>query len=106
MPTSLFIVRATIADLAQRAAFDDWYRGDHLPWAVKAFGAQKAWRCWSDSDPAQHIATYQFADRAALDRGTAPEIIKPLVADFDRVWPGIPRTREVMTVVEEIGGAF
>jgi hypothetical protein len=46
----------------------------------------------------------QFADRAALDRGTAPGIMKPLVEDFDRVWPGIPRTREIMTVVEEIGG--
>jgi hypothetical protein len=39
MPASLFIVRATIADPAKRAAFDDWYRVDHLPWAVKAFGA-------------------------------------------------------------------
>jgi hypothetical protein len=104
MTTSLFIVRATIADPARRAAFDDWYRRDHLPWAVKAFGAQKAWRGWSDTDPAQHIATYEFADRAALDRGTAPEIIKRLVEDFDRVWPGVPRIREVMTVVEEIGG--
>jgi hypothetical protein len=104
MPTSLFIVRATIADPARRAAFDDWYRKDHLPWAVKAFGAQKAWRCSSDTDPAQHIATYQFPDRAALERGTAPEIMKPLVEDFDRVLPGIPRTREIMTVVEETGG--
>jgi hypothetical protein len=105
MPTSLFIVRATIADPAKRAAFDDWYRKDHLPWAVKAFGAQKAWRCWSDTDPSQHIATYQFPDRAALDRGTAAGIMKPLVEDFDRVWPGIPRTREVMTMVEEIGAS-
>jgi hypothetical protein len=104
MPTSLFIVRATIADPARRAAFDDWYRKDHLPWAVKAFGAQKAWRCWSDTDPAQHIATYQFADRAALERGTASAIMKPLVEDFDRVWPSIPRTREIMTMVEEISG--
>jgi hypothetical protein len=104
MPTSLFIVRATIADPARRAAFDDWYRKDHLPWAVKAFGAQKAWRCWSDTDAAQHIATYQFTDRAALERGTASGIMKPLVEDFDRVWPGIARTREVMTMVEEISG--
>ena len=85
MPASLFIVRATIADPAKRTAFEAWYRDDHLPWAVKAFGAQKAWRCWSDTDPAQHIATYQFPDRAALGRGTMPEIIKPLVEDFDRV---------------------
>jgi len=103
--STFFIVRATVSDPAQRAAFDSWYRDDHLPWAIKAFGAQKAWRFWSETDPGVHIAQYQFADRAALDRGTAPAIIKPLVADFDRVWPGIPRTREIMTLVEEIGGS-
>jgi hypothetical protein len=99
-----FIVRATIADPARRAAFDAWYRDEHLPDAVKAFGAQKAWRFWSETDPAVHQATYQFADRAALDRGTRPEVIGRLVADFDRDWPGIPRSREIMTLAEEFGG--
>jgi hypothetical protein len=103
MPKSYFIVRATIADPARRAAFDDWYRKEHLPDAVKAFGAEKAWRFWSETDPAVHQATYQFADRAALERGTRPEAMKPLVADFDRAWPGIPRTREIMTLAEEWG---
>jgi len=50
MPT-FFIVRATIPDPAQRAAFDEWYAEEHLPDAVKSFGAQKAWRFWSDSTP-------------------------------------------------------
>jgi hypothetical protein len=104
MPASFFIVRATIADPSRRAAFDDWYRNEHLPDALKSFGAQKAWRCWSDIDPSVHIATYRFADRAALDHGTRPEVMKRLVADFDRAWPGIPRTREIMTLVEEVGG--
>ena len=104
MPT-YFIVRATVTDPAKRAAFDAWYRTEHLPDAVKTFGAQKAWRFWSESDPAVHQATYQFADRAALDRGTAPEKMKRLVADFDRDWPGIPRSREIMTLVEEWGGS-
>src|SRR5882672_1328205 len=104
MPHAYFIVRATIPDAAQRAAFDAWYRQEHLPDAVKSFGAQKAWRFWSETDPAVHIAQYQFADRAALDRGTAPEVMRRLVADFDRDWPGIPRSREIVTLVEEIGG--
>ena len=30
MPT-FFIVRATVSDPAQRAAFDKWYRDEHLP---------------------------------------------------------------------------
>ena len=46
-------------------------------------------------------ATYRFADRAALDHGTRPEVIQRLVADFDRDWPGVPRTREIMTLAQE-----
>ncbi len=102
MPT-YFIVRATIADAAKRAAFDAWYRNEHLPDALKSFGAQKAWRFWSDTDPAVHLAQYQFADRAALDHGTRAEVMKRLVADFDKAWPGIPRSREIMTLAEEVG---
>ena len=96
-----FIVRATIPDPAQRAAFDKWYAEEHLPDAAKCFGAQKAWRFWSESDPAVHMAWYRFADRAALDHGTRPEVIKRLVDDFDRDWPGIPRSREIVTLAQE-----
>ena len=104
MPTTYFIVRATIADPARRAAFDAWYKNEHLPDAAKSFGAQKAWRFWSETDPAVHIAQYRFADRAALDHGPRPDVMQRLVADFDRDWPGIPRAREIVTQVEEIGG--
>ena len=52
MPKCLFVVRATVADAAKRAAFDAWYRDEHLPDAAKSFRAEKAWRCWSDTDPA------------------------------------------------------
>ena len=102
MPAAYFIVRATVTDPAKRAAFDAWYQNEHLPDAAKSFSAQKAWRCWSDTDPAVHIAYYQFADRAALDRGTAPDVTKRLVADFDKAFPGVSRSREIMTVVQEM----
>lgn len=102
--THYFIVRATVTDPAKRAAFDAWYKNEHLPDAVKSFGAQKAWRFWSDTDPAVHIAEYKFADRAALDHGTRPEVMKRLVADFEKAWPGIPRAREIMTLAEEWSG--
>lgn len=98
-----FIVRATVTDLAKREAFDKWYAEEHLPDAVKSFGARKAWRYWSESDPAVHIAQYQFADRAALDHGTRPENMTRLVADFDKAWPGIPRAREIARLAEEWG---
>jgi hypothetical protein len=61
---------------------------------------QKAWRFWSETDPAVHQATYRFADRAALDHGTRPEVMRRLVADFDKAWPTVPRTREIMALAQ------
>ena len=52
---------------------------------------------------AEAQATYQFADRAALDHGTRPENMKRLVADFDKAWPAIRRSREIMTLAQEWG---
>jgi hypothetical protein len=103
MPKCFFVVRAVVADPAKRAAFDEWYRKDHLRQAVEIFGAEKGWRFWSESDPAVHQATYQFADRVALDRGTDlnSEGMKGLIAQFDRDWPGVARSREIFTLVDE-----
>ena len=105
MPHHFFVVRATVADPAKRAAFDTWYANEHMPDAVKTFGAEKAWRFWSVSDPAVHQATYQFPDKAALERATGGEEMKRLVADFNHDWPGITRTREILVLAEEFGAA-
>ena len=104
MPGRKRTLQGPVADASKRAAFDDWYGKEHLPDAVKTFGAQRAWRCWSEADPAVHQATYQMADRAALDRAVNGEGMKRLVADFDKAWPGIPRQREILRLVEELGG--
>ena len=101
MPSAFFVVRATVADASKRAAFDKWYSKEHLPDAVKTFGAQRAWRSWSVSDPAVHVASYLFADQAALERATNAEDIKRLVADFNRDWPDVTRTRELFVLAEE-----
>lgn len=101
MPKCFFVVRATVSDPNQRAAFDRWYRDEHLPQAMQAFAAEKGWRFWSDSDPAVHQASYRFADRATLDRAIDAPSMKTLIAEFDRAWPGIPRSREVFTLAEE-----
>jgi hypothetical protein len=103
MAKALFVVRATVADASRRAAFDDWYSREHLPDAVKSFGAEKAWRYWSLTDPALHHAIYQFADEDALDRATKGENINRLTADFNRDWPEVTRTRELLVLVEEFG---
>jgi hypothetical protein len=101
MPAAYFVVRATVADPAKRRAFDEWYSREHLPDAVKAFGAKKARRFWSVSDPALHQAVYEFPDQAALDRGVGGDVLKTLVAEFDRCWPDVTRTRESFVLAEE-----
>jgi hypothetical protein len=103
MATAFFVVRATVADPSRRKAFDEWYHREHLPEAAKAFGAARAWRFWSITDPALHQATYEFADQAALDHALGGAALKALVADFDRAWPDIPRTREILVLAEEYG---
>jgi hypothetical protein len=102
MPAAFFVVRATVSDPAKRSAFDAWYSREHLPDAVKSFGALKAWRYWSATDPSVHHAMYQFTDQAALDRAVGGPELKRLVADFDRDWPGVPRTREALVLAEEL----
>jgi hypothetical protein len=101
MLSAYFVVRAIVADPAKQAAFDDWYHREHLPDAAKAFGAKKAWRFWSVNDPSVHQASYEFVDQAALDRATSGDAIKALVAEFDRCWPDVTRTREIFVLAEE-----
>lgn len=103
MPSAFFVVRATVADPAKRQAFDEWYSREHLPDAVKAFGVRKAWRFWSVGDPSLHQAMYEFADQAALDRAMSGDALKALVAEFDRCWPEVTRTREVFVLAEQFG---
>jgi hypothetical protein len=103
MPLAYFVVRATVADPLKRQAFGEWYSREHLPDAAKAFGVKKAWRYWSLNDPSLHVAMYEFADQASLDRAMKGEDLKRLVADFNRDWPGITRTRETLVLAEEFG---
>jgi hypothetical protein len=102
MPSAYFVVRATVADPARREAFDAWYSREHLPEAVKAFGARHAWRFWSLTDPARHEAMYEFSDQAALERAISGDAFKALVAEFDRGWPEVKRTRELFVLAEEL----
>jgi len=102
MPAAVFVVRATVADPAKRQAFDAWYSREHLPDAVKSFGAVKAWRYWSATDPSLHQAMYQFPDKAVLDRAIEGPDMKRLVADFNRDWPDVTRTRDVLVLAEEL----
>ena len=102
MAKSYLVVRAEVPNEADRAQFDHWYATDHLPWAIRVFGAQRGWRCWSRSEPTVHYAFYEFADVAQAQALIHSEKIKPLVADFDRVWGDrVARRREILEIVQE-----
>ena len=58
---AFFIVRAVV-DAPLREKFDRWNSADHLPWALRIFKCEKAWRFWSESEPGVHYAVYRFAD--------------------------------------------
>ena len=75
-------------------------RRGEIVWRVKA------WRFWSLADPSLHQATYQFVDEAALDRAMNSTDMKRLVADFNRDWPDVTRTRETFVLAEEFAAGM
>ena len=98
--SAYLVVRAIVTE-ADRLAFDEWYRKEHLPDAAKAFKAQQAWRGWSRSDPSVHYAFYQFPDVTAAEAIASSPAIRTLVAEFDARWgTRVTRTREIIETAD------
>ncbi|MBM3489308.1 MAG: hypothetical protein FJX68_02490 [Alphaproteobacteria bacterium] len=96
------VVRATVPE-ADRKAFDKWYQDEHLGDALKTFGAERAWRCWSKNDPAVHCAYYLFPSVAKAEAVQQFPGTRRLVADFDATWQGrVTRTREVLEYAQAL----
>jgi hypothetical protein len=99
--TAWFMVRAQIADEGIKSAFDRWYHAEHLPDALKAFRARRAWRGWSDTDGLVHYAWYEFEDLASARAILGSEELKRLIADFERAWGDkVARSRDFVTIVQ------
>ncbi|MGH8686753.1 MAG: hypothetical protein ACREVQ_03505 [Burkholderiales bacterium] len=99
---AIFMVRAQVVDATAKEGFERWYRDDHLPDALKTFGARRAWRAWSDADPSVHYAMYEFdsIDQVRALPGSAG--MTRMVKDFDDAWgKRVVRSRDSMTVVQE-----
>jgi hypothetical protein len=107
MSTAFFVVRATLTEMADRARFDLWYKKEHLPDALKAFGAEAAARAWSTQDPKVHTAFYRFPSLGAAKAATNGPGIKALVDEFDRVWGDrVHRTRDILVIEDELKGGI
>ena len=99
------VVRAVVGDPADRAAFDHWYRTEHLPDALKAFHALSAMRGWSVLDPSVHTAYYRFNTVEDVQAISDSPKIRTLVAEFDRVWGArVTRTRDIFAIADELKG--
>jgi hypothetical protein len=102
--TAYFIVRAQVENAAVKDAFDRWYQVEHLPDALKAFNARRAWRGWSAVVPSVHFAFYEFDDMARAQAIQGSDALKRLVVEFDRVWGDqITRSRDFVEVIQNVG---
>ena len=101
---AVFMVRAQVVDASVKDAFDRWYADEHLPDALKAFGAKSAWRGWNDVDPSMHYAMYEFDDIGKVRALPGSAGMKRLVAEFDRAWgEKVVRGRDQVRVVQRVG---
>ena len=99
---AFLIVRAEVNPSA-RDEFDAWYQDIHLQRIATAYGAAGAWRGWSAIDENVHVACYEFADLADVDRVTASDKRERMVGEFARRWQGRASwTREVVETVQVI----
>ncbi|MBU2534341.1 MAG: hypothetical protein KKB37_16500 [Alphaproteobacteria bacterium] len=98
------LVRAEVRDEADYAKFDEWYATEHLPDAMSAFGAVRAWRCWSSINPGVHHAYYEFPSEEAALAILDADAIKALITEFDEVWGDrVRRSREILKVAGRLG---
>jgi hypothetical protein len=101
---AFLLVRAEVRDDADIPKFDLWYQQEHLPDAKAAFGAERAWRCWSSSNPRVHHAYYEFPSEEAALAVLDTDAITALIAEFDQVWGDrVHRTREIFKTVQRLG---
>jgi len=97
-----FMVRSVVANEADCAKFDQWYGSHHVPLAMEKFRCEKAWRFWSRVEPSVHYAMYQFRDMGALKERIDSADFKMLVADYDKAWPNVTRTRDLIENVQAV----
>lgn len=101
--TACLIVRAEVLDGSVKENFDRWYREEHLPECVEAFGARRGWRGWSEVDASVHYAVYEFEEVATLRALPTSTAFRGQVAKFDGKWGDrVRRSRDVVEVAQTL----
>jgi hypothetical protein len=98
MPATFFIVRSVVEPHLRESS------SIGMPTTTcrgHVFKCEKAWRCWSAADASVHYAVYRFTDKASCDAALGSPEYKEMVADYDRAFPSVLRTRDVVTLVDE-----
>ena len=99
----IFIVRAVVG-VTDRVAFDEWYEDEHLSEALIVFGADQAWRAWSEVESGVHYAYYTFSTIEAAVSILSSSALENLIKKFDEVWGDrVSRSRDVIEVKQCIG---
>jgi len=97
-----FLVRANVPDEKDRGPFDHWYATDHLPWAIKCFRLTTRLGLLEPQRSGSSLRLLRVRGCRPGQALIGSERIKPLIADFDRVWgDGVARRREVLEIVQE-----
>lgn len=100
---SAYLIVRAVVPAPDRDKFDHWYETEHLPDALRDFKALSAKRGWSSIDPTVHWAMYEFPDVETANAVATSDVIKALVAEFDRQWQDrVKRTREVVEIVQTL----
>jgi hypothetical protein len=103
--TGFLIVRAQVVDPSVKDDFNRWYQDEHLLDCVKAFGARRAWRGWSELDAHAHYAVYEFDQLAQARAIPGSDALKRQAAEFDRAWGNtVTRSRDIVEMVQAIEG--
>jgi antibiotic biosynthesis monooxygenase (ABM) superfamily enzyme len=84
MAVTLFVVRASIAK-EKEAAFNKWYKEEHVPQVLQYNGAVSArrYRQILGEDKHQYMALYEFASEEVFQRFMASDHLKTLIEEYD-----------------------
>lgn len=101
MTKKAYLVVRSVVPEEDRAGFDHWYQTDHMPKAIRMFGAEAGWRFWSRTDPSIHCAVYRYPSAAFVENRSKDDNLA-MRREYEETWPRVTRTREIFELAGEV----